>query len=68
MGAIKTRESQQSKDGNFWKIGRSNAIMAAMLDSYVLKVVVTLVAAACSVVGIAGGYYSTYLLVTFLGT
>lgn len=41
--------------------------MVGMLDCYVSKVMVTLVAAACSVLGIAGGYYSTYLLVTYLG-
>jgi hypothetical protein len=38
-----------------------------MLDSYISKVIVTLVSAGCGVVGIAGGYYTTYLIVTMIG-
>jgi hypothetical protein len=38
-----------------------------MLDSYFSKVIVTLIGAGCGVVGVAGGYYATFLLVTLLG-
>ena len=41
--------------------------MEAMLDSYISKVLVTLVSAVSAFVGIAGGAYATYLAVTLVG-
>jgi hypothetical protein len=38
-----------------------------MLESYLSKVIVTLIGAASAFVGIAGGYYMTYRLMTLLG-
>jgi hypothetical protein len=38
-----------------------------MLESYISKVLLTFVGAGCGIVGIAGGYYTTYLIVTFVG-
>lgn len=41
--------------------------MEAMLDSYISRVMVTLVGAASAFIGIAGGAYATYLAVTMIG-
>lgn len=38
-----------------------------MSDSYFAKIILTLIGAACGFAAIAGGYYTTYLLVTYLG-
>lgn len=38
-----------------------------MLESYISKVIVTFIGAAGAFVGIAGGYYAAYLLVTYVG-
>lgn len=41
--------------------------MGIMLDSYIAKVIVTLISAVCAFVGIAGGAYATYQVVTLIG-
>lgn len=38
-----------------------------MLESYFSRIVVTLAGAACAFVGIAGGYYTLYRVVTLIG-
>ena len=38
-----------------------------MLESYLSKVIVMFIGAAAGFIGIAGGYYTLYRLVTFIG-
>lgn len=37
-----------------------------MLDSYISKVIVTLIGTGAGIIAIAGGYYTTFRLITLL--